>query len=171
MMGNRGVLRAGREFEHRHWVCCVLDCKRDLAAPRQYTKLFFVDEATALAAGHRPCGMCRRSDYNDFKAAGIRGNSAPWSSVDEVLHRERLGGRPELEFDSVPDGCMVEWAGQPHLVKGDSLLLWTHGGYAGRVERPKGAMVRVLTPMSIVGTLRAGYPVKWDPESAMLPKS
>ena len=171
MMGNRGVLRAGREFEHRHWVCCVRDFKRDLAVPRQYTKLFFIDEATALAAGHRPCGTCRRTDYNDFKAAWIRANSEPWSTVDEVLHRERVGPRREFEFDSLPDGCMVEWTGEPHLVRGDSLLLWTHGGYAGRVERPKGALVKVLTPASIVRTLRAGYVAKCGSGTASLPKS
>jgi hypothetical protein len=90
--------------------------------------------------------------------------------MDEVLHRERLGPRPEVELDGLLDGCMVEWYGQAYLVQGGSLVPWSHVGYAGRIEQPRGAMVKLLTPSSIVETLRAGYVAKWGPGSPTLPK-
>jgi hypothetical protein len=171
MMGNRGVLSAGREYQHKRWVCCPLDFPRTLAAPRRYTKLFFLDEATALAAGHRPCGRCRQSDYREFKSAWIRANPAPWGEVDNVLHRERLDSRPLVPLDILPDGCMVALLGQPYLVRGDSLWPWTPAGYAGRSEKTAGATVILLTPASIVKTLLHGYKPRYGPESEPLPKS
>jgi hypothetical protein len=181
MMGNRGVLHNDhQEIVRGHrgirWICCELQFKgrRDpVMAPGLYTRLFFLDEATALAAGHRPCAECRRPEYHAFLEAWTRAHKGTWSapSMDLVLHRERLGPRHELALDSLPDGCIVEWTGQPHLVRGDSLLPWTHGGYTGRTERPKGTMVKVLTPTSIVRTLRAGYLAKCGSGTAALPKS
>ncbi len=171
MMGNRGVLSAGQEFQHRHWVCCLLAYERTLAVPRRYTKLFFLDEATALAAGHRPCGTCRRSDYREFKSAWIRANSAPWGEVDDVLHGQRLGPRPVAPLDGLPDGCMVALSGQPHLVRGDSLWLWSPAGYASRVEKRAGATVTLLTPASVIETIRHGYRPGYGPEPEPLPKS
>jgi hypothetical protein len=101
----------------------------------------------------------------------MRANSAPWDEVDEVLHGERLGPRPLAPLDSLPDGCMVALSGQPYLVWGDSLRLWTPAGYARRVEKRTGTMVEVLTPASIVKTLLHGYGPGYGLESGPLPKS
>ena len=137
---------------------------------RYYTELFFLDEVTALAAGHRPCFECRRDDANDFalKFAGsdIRA-SAP--EMDDVLHAERLDGRAKRlhrrALDDVPDGAFVVLDGEPLAVRGDTLLRWTPGGYDARKPRPHGVSVDVLTPPSTLAVLAAGYQPKWHPSA------
>jgi len=175
MMGNRGILHnaAGqieKKFAHRNWVCCLTHFPRVLAEPRKYTKLFFLDEATALAAGHRPCGTCRRMDYDAFFAAWGRahGRRPVAKDMDDQLHRERIAPRPQRPLDSLPPGAMIEWDGAPYLVRPDSLWLWTPGGYTTRLGRPAGQTVRLLTPVSIVNTLAAGYVPKCGVFSAPL---
>lgn len=167
MMGNRGLLHNGnREIVRDHrgtrWICCVLQFKgrKDpVMAPGLYTRLFFLDEAAALAAGHRPCAECRRPAYKAFLAAWAHAHPGHWSAtaVDEVLHRERLAPRPKAALDGLPDGCMVEWCGHPHLVQGAFLLPWTPAAYASGIKRPDGELVTLLTPLSIVSSLRDGY--------------
>jgi hypothetical protein len=167
MMGNRGLLHNDkRQVVRNHcgvrWICCVREFKgrRDpVMTPGLYTRLFFLDEATALAAGHRPCAECRRPSYNAFLAAWSRAHPGNWPApaVDAVLHRERMAPRREIPFDELPPGAMIEWDGQPYLVRSDSLWLWTPGGYTTRVERPTGQSVRLLTPVSIVNTIGEGY--------------
>lgn len=178
MMGNRGLLHNDKEeivrdYRGTRWICCELQFKgrKDpVMAPGLYTRLFFLDEATALAAGHRPCAECRRPAYNAFVAAWTHAHPGAWSAtaIDEVLQPERLGARPSVQLNGLPDDCMIESAGRPHMVQGGSLLLWTPGGYTTRIDRPADQLVKLLTPISIVNTLRAGYVARCGVFSAPL---
>jgi hypothetical protein len=162
LYGNRGCLHdaEGRIVRHhvgRRWIACALEFKgRRRAAqmpPGRYTGLYFLDEATAFAAGHRPCAECRRADYVRFsELLGIRGADA----IDERLHAERPGTRPWVSVDDLPDGAIV-LADVPRLVRGDALLRWTPGGYDD--PRPRSGTAELLTPPSIVEVLRRG----WEP--------
>jgi hypothetical protein len=134
-------------------------------APGRFTELFFLDEATALAAGHRPCAECRRSDYNRFSELwlalhpGLLGVDA----IDAQLHAERLvpGKRERLlhetRYGELPDGTFVLEAGQPHLVLAHRLLAWSPGGYGDGLRRPKKRSATVITPPSLVAILRSGW--------------
>jgi len=159
--GNHGCLhdehgRIRRRFATRRWIACRLDFRgrrrSPLMQPGRYTELFFLDEATAFAAGHRPCAECRREDYDRFNDLwpGPRGADA----IDRRLHGERLG--PYHEADDLPDGAFVLRDGEPWLVLGDELLRWTPGGYAERIARPPGRAT-VITPPSLVTVLRQGW--------------
>jgi hypothetical protein len=179
-MGNRGVLhdvegRIRRAWQVKRWIVCVLDFrgrKRTVMTPGHYTELFFLDEATALAAGHRPCAECRHARFLAFcnawrTALPVAGTSArPTAAViDDRLHAERIAsGRSKHSFvatlDELPDGVFVTvaaWGETAYLVRGDHLLAWSAGGYGERRERPKGEEVKVLTPPSTVKAIRAGY--------------
>ncbi|MFL5538808.1 MAG: hypothetical protein ACJ8J0_07425, partial [Longimicrobiaceae bacterium] len=138
---------------------------REVMQPGCYTELFFLDEATALAAGHRPCAECRRPAFLAFLAAWAASNpdgrpEGPLraTAVDEVLHRERTAPLWQAPLGTLPDGAFVALPGDPRpfLVLGGALLAWTPGGYADRLARPS-ATVEVLTPRSTVAALRAGY--------------
>ncbi|MFL5386060.1 MAG: hypothetical protein ACJ8GN_26395 [Longimicrobiaceae bacterium] len=168
-MGNRGCLhdaagRIRRAWQLKRWIVCELEFKgrhRPVMQPGCYTELFFLDEATALAAGHRPCAECRRPAFRAFLAAWAAGGpgglpSAP--ALDEVLHRERTSPPWRAPLGTLPDGAFVALPGDPRpfLVLGDALLAWTPGGYTDRRARPS-ATVEVLTPRSTVEALRAGY--------------
>ena len=127
--------------------------------PGRYTGLFFLDEATALAAGHRPCAECRNPDYRSFlRLTGAAGADA----LDDRLHAERLGddaaGRRlhESRFEELPDGAFVLLGGTPWLVVGESLLRWSAGGYAERRRRPRGRAA-VITPPTSLAVLDAGW--------------
>jgi hypothetical protein len=176
-MGNRGVLhdvegRIRRTWQLQRWIVCVLEFrgrKRRVMTPDRYTELFFLDEATALAAGHRPCAECRRGRFLDFcNAWAAADGTSPRATADEIdrrLHAERLASdRSKRSFraalDGLPDGVIVTGVGRgerAYLVWGDRLLAWSPGGYGERRRRPKGAEVEVLTPPSTVGAIRAGY--------------
>ncbi len=167
-----------RRWVSRRWICCVLEFKgrhRDVWG-RFYTELFFLDEPTALAAGHRPCFECRRKDAEVFaeswrKAArlGVRPLA---DRMDEVLHRERLSGRAKRAHrravDALPDGAFIAREGEPFAIRGDALLSWTPHGYAGREPRPRGLTVDVLTPPAILAALSAGYRPRWHPTAESL---
>jgi hypothetical protein len=120
--------------------------------PNRYTGLFFLDDATALAAGHRPCAECRNGDYRSYLA--LTGASGA-DDLDEGLHAER-GRLHDEELDGLPDGAFVALDGEPWLVLGSELLRWTPGGYAERRERP-GGRVDVLTPPTSVSVLASGW--------------
>ena len=169
--GNRGVLvdasgRLVRYCRGRAWAICVLSFKgrrRALWAPNRLTELFFLDEATGLAAGHRPCGECRYRDYQAFKRcwALASGGGVPGVvEIDARLHEDRLL-RPGVRrffvaaLSELPDGVMVSVDGAPWLVHGGELLAWTPGGYADR--RLATGSVTVITPRATVAVLAAGY--------------
>ena len=174
MMGNRGgaLHNSSREivrrYKSRRWITCVLQFRgrqRIVMSPNRYTELFFLDEAVAFAAGHRPCAECRRERYNAFKAAWQRAHGQdqlPFADdMDLELHSARIAGGKKVTYkaplDSLSDGCFVEVDGSPYLVAGSALLLWTPAGYTRRDARPKDAIVTVLTPQPIVACLRHGY--------------
>jgi hypothetical protein len=159
-----------RRYASRQWICCVLDFKgrqRDVWG-RGYTELFFLDEVTALAAGHRPCFECRRRDAQAFAAAFPRGPMrAP--AMDVVLQAERLDGRAKRthrrKIDTLPDGAMIQQDGGAFAMRGKRLLRWTPSGYEAGPRRPRDSMVEVLTPPSIVAALAAGYVPLWHPSA------
>jgi hypothetical protein len=151
-------------LQRQRWIACRLRFKdwhrSPLLQPGKFTELFFVDEATAFAAGHRPCALCRREDYVAFLAfAGA-------SSADEIdarLHEERVEPstraqrRHTAALDDLPDGTFVLSGGEPSLVFGDRLLIWSPGGYPHAVPRPRGDETTLLTPPSLVEVLRRGW--------------
>lgn len=169
--GNRGCLHdaAGR-IRRRHpttrWIACRLRFKdrrrTPLMAPGRFTELFFLDEATALAAGHRPCAECRRADYTQLTLlwAELHPGQDGADAIDAQLNRERLIGRNvgrryhEAPFDDLPDGAFVLHASKPHLVLGHALLEWTPAGYGNRAPRPTHAGATVITPPSLVALIR-----------------
>ncbi len=178
--GNRGCLHDPdgnlvRYSRGRAWAICTLDFKgrrRPLMAPGKLTELFFLDEATALAAGHRPCGECRADDYRAFKAAWAAAHpdeevSAP--AIDAGLHADRLSGPGTKRtyrdrLGALPDGAVVDLEGRPWLVWGD-LVAWCPGGYGERRPRGTNPEVTVLTPRATVATLAAGYRPVVDPSA------
>jgi hypothetical protein len=165
--GNRGCLhdedgRIRRLFAVKRWIACRLEFKdwrrTSLLQPGRFTELFFLDEATAFAAGHRPCALCRRADYDRFVAlVGARADE-----IDERLHAERLDSESRerrlhpTRLRDLPDGAFVLEAGEPWLVLGGHLLRWTPSGYAGRRPRQDGDAV-LITPPSLVEVLRSGW--------------
>jgi hypothetical protein len=174
MMGNRGCLHGlGRDlgvsrWRSKAWICCVLDwqgVRRDPMPPGRWTALFFLDEATALAAGHRPCGYCRRAEFLAFARAwqAARGLARRPLAIqmDSELHAARVErGRRQVTFRaraaSLPDGVMVRAGGASALVVSGRIRPWSFGGYGAAAERP-GAMVEVLTPRPTVAAISAGY--------------
>ncbi len=164
-----------RPWASQQWICCVLAFKGRRRAPlmgRGYTELFFLDEVTALAAGHRPCFECRRTDATRFAAAWARarGLSKPPSApeMDAVLHGERLEGRAKwtwrAEAAELPDGTMVAVRGHAFAVRGREMLTWSYAGYLPARPRPS-REVDVLTPPSIVAVLNEGFAPVWHPSA------
>jgi hypothetical protein len=185
LFGNRGGkfhrddrTLGNRRWASRQWICCVLDFKgrqRDVWG-RYYTELFFLDEVTALAAGHRPCFECRRADAQAFAAAFAAGHgrgSIPRApEMDVVLHAERLDGtRKRLHrrpIDGLPDGAVITLVGSPgraFAVRGRSLLQWAPSGYMAARKRPIGGNVDALTPPAMLAALTAGYRPRWHPSA------
>jgi hypothetical protein len=171
--GNRGSLHDSggqlvRYSRGKAWAICVLSFKarrRELWAPGRLTELFFLDEATGLAAGHRPCGECRYQDYQAFKrawAVAFGGGVPGVAEIDARMHADRLV-RPGVRrsysarLSSLPDGVMVSVEGTPFLVWGGGLLAWTPGGYRSSGQSPAEGTVTVITPRATVAVLAAGY--------------
>jgi hypothetical protein len=183
-MGNRGgrfhtearTLTA-RRWVSRQWICCVLAFKgrhRDVWG-QFYTELFFLDEPTALAAGHRPCFECRRQDAEVFtdhwcQAYGLRDRPRA-AEMDRVLHRERLQGRAKRQhrwaIDGLPDGAFLVLDNAAFAVRRNALLRWTPTGYDSPVPRSRGITVDVLTPPAILAVLAAGYQPHWHASAAL----
>lgn len=181
LMGNRGgrihdTARrlTARRWASKQWICCALDFK---GRHRQvwgdgYTELFFLDEVTAFAAGHRPCFECRRADANAFADAwqGGCGRRLRAPEMDAVLHSERLDGREKRThrhaIAGLPDGAMVAIEGAAFAVSGDRLLCWSPVGYTGSRPRPASTDVELLTPPSTVAALASGYVPRWHPSAA-----
>jgi hypothetical protein len=169
--GNRGCLhdaggRIRRTFGVRRWIACRLEFRGWQRGPKmqpgRFTELFFLDDATALAAGHRPCALCRREDYNRLLAVWGRLHPGDHGAdaIDLRLHHERLGGRERrlhtAAYDGLPDGAYVMAEGAPWLVWGDGLLRWSASGYHHRAPRPRTGGAMFLTPPSLVELLRDG---------------
>jgi hypothetical protein len=173
-MGNRGIIHdprtrtlLRRRWTTKAWITCVCaykDVRRDVMSARSWTELFFLDEATALAAGHRPCFFCRREAAERFRSAWTAGNggdrpSAP--GIDEVLHGERLANKRKrlhplpMPIDRLPDGAMVAIDDASYLIAGGRALEWTEGGYRSAARTLSDA--KLLTPPSKLRALCAGY--------------
>jgi hypothetical protein len=179
MMGNRGILHDAhghirRPWVLKRWIVCVLEFRgrnRTVMTPNSYTELFFLDEATALAAGHRPCAECRHARFIDFCSAWKAGHPGVFSTrrptadeMDDRLHAERVSPDRSKRthpagLEDLPDGVFVvlpedqaAW-----LVWQGELWKWSPGGYVERRPRPDRQSVRLLTPPSTVAAIRAGY--------------
>jgi hypothetical protein len=160
--GNRGRLHdehgvIRRQWQVKRWISCRLEFRGRYRpggpmAPGRYTGLFFLDEATALAAGHRPCAECRNADYRSF--LGLSG-AAGADDLDARLHEERLGPKSKRDVASLPDGAFVLVDDEPWLVLGGELLRWTPGGYAER--RPATGRAPLLTPPTSLHVLASGW--------------
>jgi len=178
LLGNRGIIHNHAQaivaqWRTKAWITCRLSWpgrRRTVMRPGSWTELFFLDEATAFAAGHRPCAYCRRARFNEFKAAWLAANPAVTSSatprideIDHILHTERArkGGRKvtyEEALNALPDGAMIELDAVAYVVWRQQLLRWSFDGYEqGEMPRPSIQNVRVLTPASIVRMFREGF--------------
>jgi len=176
MMGNRGgrIHRGDKTLGPRRWasaawIICVLEFKqrhRSIMAANSYTELFFLDEVTALAAGHRPCFECRRKAATDFaekwgQLAGLN-QRALAGEMDERLHQQRVAAQktreyPRRDISCLPDGAMILRQGQPAALRGREVLPWTLQGYDKSLARPHKGCVDVLTPLCTIEVLSAGY--------------
>jgi hypothetical protein len=161
--GNRGCLhddqgRVRRRYNGKRWIACRLEFRgrhrRPLMQPGKFTELFFLDEATAFAAGHRPCALCRRADYVRF--LDLVGETGA-DRIDGRLHGERLQREHLAALDELPDGAFVLQRGEPWLVRGDRLRRWTPAGYTEHRKRPRHGQAILITPPSLVAVLTAGW--------------
>lgn len=186
-MGNRGgrfhdaetrELSSPRHFVSKQWLCCQTSFneRHRSVMGDSYTELFFLDEVTALAAGHRPCFECRRKDFLAFAehwriAARLKKRPTA-KQMDEVLHSQRLvdnqKGITRMFWERVPEGAVFALQGGFIARLGDVPLLWTPEGY----RKPdfsaadlSGQLVNVLTPAAIRDVLRAGYQPQWHPSA------
>jgi hypothetical protein len=198
MLGNRGgkfhrddKTLGKRRWASQAWICCELNYKDWHHEPmgKGYTSLFFLDEVTALAAGHRPCFMCRRAEAKRFVELSGMGTG----ELDAVLHRERASGgnegtslpialrwapslqgrekgsslllwrscRVATEEVPLPDGAMVDVEGTPFAIRGSHLLRWSFGGYVEAIQRDIVKQANLLTPPAIIGILAQGYQPRW----------
>ena len=168
--GNRGCLHdehgsIRRRYQVKRWIACRLRFRgwhrSPLMQPGRFTELFFLDEATAFAAGHRPCALCRREDYDAFARSWQRlhPRQIGADAMDAQLHDERVDPATRLNrthrasLDGLPDGAFVLVDGEPWLVLADELLRWTAGGYTDRTKRLR-QQAKVITPPSLVEILR-----------------
>jgi hypothetical protein len=180
-MGNRGRLHEGRgtreivrNHQHKAWITCVLSFRGRRVAqwdPHRYTPLFFLDEAVAFAAGHRPCGECRHGAYTTYRALWSETHPGPMpyaKDLDRQLHHERTArGERRAPWAHLPDGAFVATDVGPAVVVGDQLAVWDpldrpDSAYRNRLPRPFDGTATVLTPPSTLAILRAGYPVQID---------
>lgn len=177
--GNRGIIHdpatrtlLNRRWSSKAWITCVCEFRgrrRKVMSRRSWTELFFLDEATSFAAGHRPCFTCRRDDANAFRDAWGRGNGRHKlraTDMDAVLHGERLDRREkrlhplQAPAHQLPDGAMVTADGESYLIAKGEPWLWSFAGYSRTSASLAGA--KLLTPPSIVSALREGYCAQID---------
>ena len=182
--GKRGIIHdpatktlLKRRWSSKAWLTCVCEFRgrrRDVMGTQSWTELFFLDEATAFAAGHRPCFYCRRDGANAFRAAWEEGNGVAHASapeIDKVLHRERLDGRNKrlhdlpIPLEKMPDGVMVRADDQSYLIARGRALLWTWDGYR-EAQGVTNAML--LTPPSALRAFGAGYRPVLHPSATRL---
>jgi hypothetical protein len=185
LMGNRGILhdseqKIRRQWAHKGWVACTLsfgEIRRPVFAPGNYSELFFLDEATSLAAGHRPCNTCQRERHAGFRKAWLKANIAgpgdkfvPVAEIDRILHAERaIPGGGKRTFDAalrdLPRGTMFGYGDNAYLVWKRGILQWSFGGYTPATAIPPDTQVRVLTPASVVRMFAAGFEPRVHPSA------
>ncbi|MCK9918778.1 hypothetical protein MXD81_57600 [Microbacteriaceae bacterium K1510] len=178
LLGNRGGRLhddhrklTARRWTSKQWICCKLEFnnRHRKVWGDSYTELFFLDEVTAFAAGHRPCFECRRKDAERFAALFSDGaKPAAASDMDRVLHAERLDGKQKRlhrsAIDALPDGAMIAQGAEAFALRGGHILPWTPSGYGAPLPWPRG-MVDVLTPPAILDVLKRGYRPQWHPSA------
>ncbi len=178
IMGNRGILHNEKKsivarWRTKNWIACELEFrgrKREVFLPHRYSQLFFLDEATAFSAGHRPCAECRRARYNEFKAAWLEANRMQAGEgfvaarqMDIILHRERVTGEGEkvtfeAKLATLPDGTFIEKGNTAWLIWEEKLHCWSFWGYEhSRPFASFSEIIRVLTPESVVRTFSLGF--------------
>lgn len=176
-LGNKGVLHNENKkiiatHKIKGWVTCLLEFKdrhREVMTPKRYTELFFLDEATAFSAGHRPCAECRRTRYNEFKEKWLLANvdllkgkkpNAP--NIDTIIHQERISKKQKVTYtsalNSLPDGTMIEINSKAYLIWESKLFEWSYSGYIeSELHYSMKDKVIVLTPKSYVKTFSKGF--------------
>lgn len=179
-LGNRGVIHNEhreivRPYKVKAWITCMLDFRgrhREIMQPGRWTELFFLDEATAFSAGHRPCFQCRYKDHMRFKEYWLKGNpeygfdmQTPIARIDDIIHKQRItkGGAKvtyKAAITGLPNGTFVLYNEQPYLVYNNKLYAWAPAGYEAGITLPGITMVTVLTPYSFVNMFAAGYTVQ-----------
>jgi hypothetical protein len=177
LMGNRGLLHNDikellRPYKLHAWITCKLEFKnrrRQVMTPGLYTELFFMDEATSFAAGHRPCFECRRSEAEKFKTCWLKAHPehrfnsrTSIKHIDDIIHHQRISNQNQKvtyqeNAEALPDGTFVLFDDEPYLIKSRKLLQWTPFGYEKDIPLSECEMLKVLTPRSIVNAFRAGY--------------
>ena len=177
MMGNRGgkfhrddQTLGKRRWATRHWICCDLYWKGNHHEPmgKGYTSLFFLDEVTALAAGHRPCFYCRRKEAQHFLSLASPPLMA--DEADRIVEKERRGPRPEVEVKDLPDGAMIGTPEGAFAIRGDRLLKWSFEGYGAAAPRRSVMSAELLTPRLYVGILARGFQPRWHKSAQSLGK-
>jgi hypothetical protein len=176
-LGNRGVIHNDdkqiiKAFKHKAWIICALQFKgrkRMLMMPNRWTELFFLDEATAFAAGHRPCFECRKEDARRFKLSWVNGNASygftmktSINEIDEIIHRERIDTEKkkvmhERPLSEIPDGTFILINDHPHLLYKAHFHKWSPFGYEESFPARDPSSLTVLTPNSIINAFSAGY--------------
>jgi hypothetical protein len=183
--GNRGIIHdpatktlLRRRWASKAWLTCVCEFRgrrREVMGGRSWTELFFLDEATAFAAGHRPCFFCRSMDANRFRGAWEEGNGVAHVravDIDAVLHSERLEGRAKrlhalpAPVERIPDGAMLREGGESYLIVQGRALSWSPAGYRAAHNALRDPML--LTPPSTLRALSAGYRPVLHPSAAAL---
>ena len=175
MMGNRGgkfhrddQTLGKRRWATRHWICCDLYWKGNHHVPmgKGYTSLFFLDEVTALAAGHRPCFYCRRKEAQLFLS--LASSPLMADEADRIVDKERRGPRPEVEVKDLPDGAMIGTPEAAFAIRGDRLLKWSFEGYSAAIPRRSVMSAELLTPRLYVGILARGFQPGWHKSAQSL---
>ena len=181
LTGNRGIIHGldrkltHCRWSHHAWICCVLDWqgrKRKVMSGRKWTELFFLDEAVAFAAGHRPCGYCRRCDYTAFKTIWqeVYGTVSSVKDIDRVLHQNRVDPVSRLKstfhmpIRDLPNGAFFQKDGATFLIRNGGALTFSPAGYTDRMDC-NDEVVKVLRPKPLVEVLRAGYKVQVHPSA------
>ena len=175
LMGNRGILhdedkKILKLWGHSNWVSCVTNyknIKRAVFSANNYSELFFLDEVTAFAAGHRPCGGCQNQRYKQFKKAWLSANHAdqllPIKTLDKIIHSDRLNTDNkkktfQAKISDLPIGTMFEYEGKAIAIfKGNHYLVWSFDGYKNMIQLSPDLLVKVLTPYSFVQAFHHGF--------------
>ncbi|WP_197416390.1 MULTISPECIES: hypothetical protein [unclassified Massilia] len=188
-MGNRGILhndenRIVRPWAHKAWVTCLLKFKgikrSKPFSQGNYSELFFLDEATAFAAGHRPCAYCQRARHLEFKDAWLRANVEPehrtstsMPDIDKILHAERAisgGGKETYDapLSELPQGAIFEHEEVAYLVSSRGCLPWSFSGYGMPKIIDSASVVKVLTPRSILQAFAIGFVPAAHPSASVI---